>query len=149
MSSAQIINISSSDDIQKNEMEQLRQELKRIKSQLQALMNQLQTFNNIMVYHSGEYKKITVNEIIMIHSNNNYSTFYLDDGSKILTSKTLKYWETTINNKDLVRIHHSRLINKNKIHVIKVESSEIKLFGNVTARYSRMSKSKLSELLRN
>ncbi len=142
MNSAQIINISSGETMLKMEIERLRHELLRVQSQLNALMNQ-PVNGHVMVYDSGYYRRILVNEIIQIQSVSNYSLFYLDDGSKILTSKTLKYWETTLNHPDLVRIHNSNLINKNKIEFINVENSEIILTGNVTSRYSRMSKTEL------
>lgn len=142
MNSAQIINISSGEMLLKMEIERLRHELHRVQSQLYELMNQPSN-EDVMVYDSGYYRRVLVNEIIQIQSVSNYSIFYLEDGSKILTSKTLKYWETTLNHNDLVRIHNSSLINRNKIKCINVEKSEIILNGNLTSRYSRMSKSEL------
>ncbi len=146
MNSAQIVNISSNETLLKMEIQQLRHQLLSVQSQLSELLKQ-PTWEHVMVYTSGDYRRISVNEIIQIQSNNNYSTFYLDDGSKILTSKTLKYWETKLNHPDLVRIHHSSLINRNKIKIINVENSEIMLAGNITSRYSRMSKSELLKKL--
>lgn len=142
MNSAQIINISSGEMLLKMEIERLRHELHRVQSQLYELMNQPSN-EDVMVYDSGYYRRVLVNEIIQIQSVSNYSIFYLEDGSKILTSKTLKYWETTLNHNDLVRIHNSNLINRNKIKLINVENTEIILSGNITSRYSRMSKTEL------
>ena len=142
MNSAQIINISSGETLLKMEIEHLRNELFRVQSQLYELMNQPAN-EHVMIFDSGYYRRVLVNEIIQIQSASNYSIFYLDDGSKILTSKTLKYWETTLNHPDLVRIHNSSLINRNKIKCINVEKSEIILNGNLTSKYSRMSKSEL------
>lgn len=142
MNSAQIINISSGETLLKMEIEHLRHELIRVQSLLHELLKQ-PTVETVMIYDSGDYRRVSINEIIQIQSDSNYSTFYLDDGSKILTSKTLKYWETTLNHPDLVRIHNSSLINRNKIKCISVEKSEIILNGNLTSRYSRMPKSEL------
>ena len=142
MNSAQIINISSGETLLKMEIERLRHELHRVQSQLYELMNQPSN-EDVMVYDSGYYRRVLVNEIIQIQSVSNYSIFYLEDGSKILTSKTLKYWEKILNHPDLVRIHNSSLINRNKIKCINVEKSEIILNGNLTSKYSRMSKSEL------
>ena len=142
MNSAQIINISSGETLLKKEVEHLRHELLRVQSLLQELLKQ-PTVETVMIYDSGDYRRVSINEIIQIQSDSNYSTIYLDDGSKILTSKTLKHWETTLNHPILVRIHNSNLINRNKIKYINVEKSEIILNGNVISRYSRMSKSEL------
>lgn len=142
MNSAQIINISSGETLLKKEVEHLRHELLRVQTLLQELLKQA-TVETVMIYDSGDYRRVSINEIIQIQSDSNYSTIYLDDGSKILTSKTLKHWETTLNHPILVRIHNSNLINRNKIKYINVEKSEIILNGNVISRYSRMSKSEL------
>lgn len=142
MNSAQVINISPNESLLKMEIEDMRHQLLRVQMQLSELMKR-SIPDHFMVYNSGEYRRVSVYEIIQIASTNNYSTFYLDDGSKILTSRTLKYWEETINHPDLVRIHHSSLINKCKIKTLNIENSEIILSGNITTRYSRMSKSEL------
>lgn len=142
MASAQIINISSGETLLKKEVEYLRHELNRVQSILHDLSKK-PSIESVMIYETREYRRVSINEIIQIQSDSNYSTFYLDDGSKILTSKTLKHWETTLIHPDLVRIHKSNLINKNKIKFINVENSEIILTGNLTSKYSRMSKSDL------
>jgi two-component system LytT family response regulator len=142
MSSAQIINISSGETLLKQEVEHLRLELNKVQSVLHDLLKKT-TMESVMIYDTKEYRRVSINEIIQIQSDSNYSTFYLDDGSKILTSKTLKYWETTLMHPDLVRIHKSNLININKIKVVNVGNSEITLTANLTLKYSRMSKSDL------
>lgn len=142
MDTAQIINISSNEKILNKEIENLRHQLVKVQAQLSEILKH-QSSEYVMVYKSGVYVRVSVNEIIQIQSSNNYSTFYLDDGSKILTSKTLKYWESELNNRNLVRIHHSTLINKNKVKKVNLENSEIMLFGDITTKYSRMSKSSL------
>jgi two-component system LytT family response regulator len=142
MASAQIINISSGETLLKKEVEYLQHELIRVQSLLHEVLKK-PCIESVMIYESKGYRRVSINEIIQIQSDSNYSTFYLDDGSKILTSKTLKYWETTLIHPDLVRIHKSNLINKNKIKVVNVENFEIILTGNLTSRYSRMSKSAL------
>ena len=134
--------INSNDSLIQVEIKYLRQELNRVNSLLSKLSNQ-PSLDYVMVYNLGNYRRVSVFEIIQIQSNGNYSIFYLDDGCKILTSKTLKYWETTLNHSDLVRVHNSSLINRNKIKAVNVENSEITLTGNIFAKYSRMSKSKL------
>ena len=142
MASAQIINISSGETMLKMEVEHLRHELTRVQSILHDLLKK-PSIESVMIYDSKEYRRVSINEIILVQSDSNYSIFYLDDGSKILTSKTLKYWETTLMHPDLVRIHKSNLINKNKIKVVNVENSEIIMTGNLISKYSRMSKSDL------
>jgi two-component system LytT family response regulator len=53
---------------------------------------------------------------MMIVAVRNYSMVHLKNGEKILSSKTLKYWQDTINDPvNLLRIHRSYLIHRSVI----------------------------------
>ncbi|MBK9567760.1 MAG: LytTR family transcriptional regulator DNA-binding domain-containing protein [Saprospiraceae bacterium] len=41
----------------------------------------------------------------MIEAQGNYSNIYLLSGTKILTSKSLKYWSINLNDNTFLRIH--------------------------------------------
>lgn len=49
--------------------------------------------------------------IIRCESADNYTTFYLLDGSKIMVSKTIKHFEEMLSNYNFFRVHQSHLIN--------------------------------------
>ncbi len=75
--------------------------------------------NKFFIYHDKSRKVIDTSSILMIQSTSNYSTIYLDNGEKIFTSRTLKYWEELFNCASLMRIHRSYLINHLKINSIQ------------------------------
>ena len=50
-------------------------------------------------------------DIIHCKSDNNYTTFYFSDASKILVSKTLKYYADMLKEVGFLRVHQSHLIN--------------------------------------
>ncbi len=76
-----------------------------ITNQAQKLI--LKTTENIYV--------VNIQNIIRCKSENNYTTFFLNDGKKILISKTLKEYEELLQAYDFIRIHRSHLINLNYI----------------------------------
>ena len=129
--SALVKNMASNEVKLNQEIEQMKLELRLVQTQLSELLQQQLGQKYLMVYNSGQYRRISFNEIIQIQAHKNYSTFYLDDGNKIFTSRSLKYWENKLNHPDIVRIHNSTVINKNKIKIINVEQSEIILYGNI------------------
>ncbi|NMH27840.1 LytR/AlgR family response regulator transcription factor [Flavobacterium silvaticum] len=61
---------------------------------------------------------VPIEDILYIHGENNYSTFHLADQQKIVVSKTLKEYESTLPEQDFFRIHKSFLININHLHKI-------------------------------
>ena len=49
--------------------------------------------------------------VIRCESADNYTTFYLDDGCKIMVSKTIKHFEEMLSEHNFFRVHQSHLIN--------------------------------------
>lgn len=56
---------------------------------------------------------VTINDIIRCEAEANYTTFYINDGRKLIVSKTLKEYDTLFNEHHFFRIHQSHLINLN------------------------------------
>lgn len=54
---------------------------------------------------------VTVSDIIRCEAQANYTKFYLNDGRKILVSKTLKEYDSLFDGKLFFRAHQSHLIN--------------------------------------
>ena len=54
---------------------------------------------------------ITIDQIIYIEAESNYSKIHLSDGRSVLASKTLKYFEFRLSTHPFFRVHASYLIN--------------------------------------
>lgn len=54
---------------------------------------------------------VSLDEIIRCKSDNNYTTFYFDNGSKIMVTKTLKYFTDLLKESHFLRVHQSHLVN--------------------------------------
>jgi two-component system LytT family response regulator len=54
---------------------------------------------------------VLLSDIIRCKSDNNYTTFYLENKQNILVSKTLKYYADMLKEHQFLRVHQSHLIN--------------------------------------
>jgi len=64
---------------------------------------------------STGYKILHLEDIIWCRADNTYTTFHTKDGSKIVVSKPIKYYEELLPRESFLRIHQSQLINLNHI----------------------------------
>lgn len=97
----------------------------------------INTNPSVLVYNNGTYKKISVNEIIMIKAESNYSYIILENDEKLFTSRTIKHWTNTFNSASLLRIHKTYLVNVNKIKEINRKANTLLLSDNHKVNYSR------------
>jgi two-component system, LytTR family, response regulator len=58
---------------------------------------------------------VNIGEIIFCEANSAYTNVHLQDGRKMVASKPLGYFEVLLTNHKFFRIHHSYLINLNRI----------------------------------
>ena len=58
---------------------------------------------------------VSVNEILRCESDSNYTSFFLQDGSKILVTKTMKDYEDLLEPHGFIRVHHSHFVNINHV----------------------------------
>ncbi len=62
-------------------------------------------------------------DIIYVEAFNNYSTFHISDGRKIMVSKTIGYVESLIATDDFLRIHKTNIINMRHIESYNLSKS--------------------------
>lgn len=92
---------------------------------------------------------VDINNIIRCKSDNNYTTFYLNNGKKVLVSKTLKYYSNLLKNNNFIRVHQSHLVNKVFIkEFIRSDGGYLVLNDNSTVPVSSRKKSEVIELLK-
>lgn len=102
--------------------EDLANAIEKAKLQIHPDMEQLSVLKQLVTSPNHKPKKISlhttekiivvaIDEIIRCKSDNNYTTFYFSDKSKILVSKTLKYYADMLKEVGFLRVHQSHLIN--------------------------------------
>ncbi|WP_298880821.1 LytTR family DNA-binding domain-containing protein [uncultured Polaribacter sp.] len=138
--------LSSSIQKAKQQIEPQKEQLNILK---EAINNQNSILNRISLYTQDKIIIVNTDEIIRCQSDNNYTTFYLKDASKILVSKTLKYYADLLKNNGFIRVHQSHLINKLEIkEYIKSDGGYIILNNNTNIPVSVRKKADVINFLK-
>lgn len=66
---------------------------------------------NLLIPFYDRKRAVSVHEIIRLEGAGNYTKFFLKDGTKMLVSRTLKEYETLLDNQAFVRVHKSCIVN--------------------------------------
>jgi two-component system LytT family response regulator len=70
-------------------------------------------FKRIALNSSDKVIMVNIDDIIRCESQSNYTLFYLNNGEKILVTKSLKEYDNLLEEYSFIRVHHSHLINLN------------------------------------
>lgn len=90
------------------------------------------------------FEVVRVNEIIKCEADNNFTRFYLVGGRKVLICRTLKFYETLLEQYDFVRVHKSYLINIQHIQQYKKgKGGEVLMTGGLSVDVSPSHKDSL------
>lgn len=104
--------------------------LKQSISKVKAFLNKSEderSIDYISISTHDEIRRINVNDILRLEAMGNYTQFFLDDGSKILVTKTLKDYDEALG-ADFIRVHQSHLVNLKHIKAyIKTEGGYIEM----------------------
>lgn len=114
-----------------------------------ALVNNIQNDQKKIVLRTSESLFIIdVDSIMRCKSENNYTTFYLDDGRKIVTSKTMKDHEEALSYPYFMRCHRSHIINLNFVDRFdKNDGGQIVMKDDAEVPLSRKFRDRFFELL--
>lgn len=122
--------------------------LSSLKTQNNHIMINTQFAPDHMIALSAinEYILTTEENIVSCHSSGNYTEVHLEDGRKVVISKTLKDVERSFRTRWFVRVHHSHLINlKHAIKFLKKDGDRLLLDNGNEVMVSRSKKKDLME----
>lgn len=115
---------------------------KKLENLLLVLENQQQRdLHRIALTSAKETRFIKTAEIIHCESSNNYTTFFLVSGEKIMVSKPIFEYEEILSAYGFIRCHQSHLVNK--IHIrslVKEDGGYLLLADNKQVPISRLKK---------
>lgn len=104
-----------SDEELNNAIERAKINIQPDKEQLHILKNAVSAPNQnptkISLHTLDKISVVNLSEIIRCESDNNYTTFFFEDGQKILVSKTIKYYADLLKEHQFLRVHRSHLVN--------------------------------------
>lgn len=113
-----------------------------------VLSNSDVDINKIALPSGVGFEIIEIKSIVRCQSENNYTTFFLADGSKKLISRTLKEVEATLSEHSFFRVHQSHLINSRYVKMIsKQEGGTLLMEDGVEVPISRQKRSHINEIL--
>ena len=139
--------------------EDLANAIKKATNQIQPNKEQLSVLKESISSSTNHSKKISLttsekiivvnlDDIIRCESDNNYTTFYLENNQKILVSKTLKYYADLLKGNEFLRVHQSHLINTKYIkEYIKSDGGYLLLKDTTTIPVSVRKKNEVIEAL--
>lgn len=103
---------------------------------------------NISLHTLDKIMVVSIKEIIRCKSDNNYTTFFFENGTKIMVTKTLKYFSDLLKENHFLRVHQSHLINIKYIkEYIKSDGGYIVLKDKSTVPVSVRKRAEVLETL--
>jgi two-component system, LytTR family, response regulator len=120
----------------------------RLSLVLESLKNIQQNINLFGLLTSSGIEFIDSDKISIISIEDEQTTVYLINGEKIVTSKTMKEMEKTLENRNFLRVHLSYIINLNQVKkYINGDGGELLMNDGRIIPVSRNGKPKLLSLL--
>lgn len=125
----------------------------RSKEQLQVLfenlLNSNHSFPNIAIPTMEGLEIIRAQHILYVIGEGNYSQIHLKGKSPLLISKTIKYIEERVDNRDFFRIHHSCIVNLHEIaRYLKGAGGQVEMSDGKILNVARTRKDELLKVLR-
>ena len=133
-------------------IEKVQHQIQPDKEQLNVLQEAVTSPNTkptkVSLHTSDKIIVVNIEDIIRCKSDSNYTTFYFKDTSKILVSKTLKYYSDMLKEVGFLRIHQSHLINTKYIkEFIKSDGGYLVLKNKTTVPVSVRKKNEVISVL--
>lgn len=118
--------------------------------QLKVLVNNFRGLENRLgIATFSGYEFINVSDIIRCEANGKYTTFFLKNNQKILTSKNIGEYESILDPFHFFRVHRSHLVNINQIkQYVRGKSPSLILEDGSSIIVSPNKKDKLLALLK-
>ncbi len=115
---------------------------KKLENLLQVLQNEQQKdTHRIALTSAKETRFIKTKEIIRCESSNNYTTFYIFGGERIMVSKPIFEYEEMLQGYGFIRCHQTHLVNKRFIKsLVKQDGGYLLLEDGTEIPVSRMKK---------
>ncbi len=141
-----------SDEELKNAIEKAIHQIQPKNEQLLVLQESITTPNQlpkkISLHTLDKIVVVSLDEIIRCQSDNNYTTFYFDNGTKLMVTKTLKFYADLLKDNSFLRVHQSHLVNTKYIkEFIKSDGGYLVLKDKSTVSVSVRKRAEVIEML--
>ncbi|MFC3414426.1 LytR/AlgR family response regulator transcription factor [Algoriphagus hitonicola] len=124
------------------------EDLDRVLGKLETKKQLNSESGKVLLNTDQELHLIDPGEIIYCQSEGSYSWVFSKSGDKILVSKNLKHLESILPDQLFFRIHHSYLVNVQRINLLDKTHSNVILDAGVSLPLSRLRKKEFLETLK-
>jgi len=125
----------------------IQDEYKKAMLHLAHLVAEKSPPDRICLADTSKLQMVKLDDIVLLSSDNYYTTFYLSDGSKKVISKTLKTYQNMLGSQ-FIRPHRSYLVNKLHIVEYSFKNNVITLSNKMTVPVSRRKVAEIIEYLK-
>lgn len=91
----------------------------------------------IAIHSCSKIEFMDIDDIIYCQAEGNYCHIYTDNGKRLTSSKTLKYFETKIESNKFLRVHRSYLVNMGYLDSYLKNENSIELENGTLIPVSR------------
>lgn len=120
-----------------------------LKSMLNDYVKPIRAENKKVILKTAEaIYVIDTDDIVRCESNSNYTMFYINDGDKIMVSKSIKEFVDFLEERNFFRVHHSHLINLNFLKRFKKDELFCVLKDNTEVPVSFRKRNELLKMLK-
>lgn len=133
----------------------LKEAVQRAKSQsstferLSLLKENLQGSKKIALNTLEKIQIVKIDAIVRCESSVNYTTFYFEDGTKLLVTKTLKEFDKLLSDYTFLRVHQSHLVNTEFIKEFLKSNGELVMKDGTKVPVSTRKKAVVMEMFQN
>ncbi|MBL7763930.1 MAG: response regulator transcription factor [Chitinophagaceae bacterium] len=115
---------------------------------LLRLLQQQREEHRIAIPAAKEIRFVKTQDIIRCESSNNYTTFFLNSGEKLIVSKPIYEYEELLSDYGFIRCHQSHLVNKKFVRsIVKEDGGYLLLEDNEQIPVSRQKKEEVKNSL--
>lgn len=124
------------------------QEARVIKMPLEPSKKLFINPKKLLIPLSNRTVSVNICDILFCKSESNYTHIHLSDGTKILTSKCLKYYQEILTDRSFIRCHASYLANLDRVSAM-TEGNTILEIDKYQIPISRSRKKQVKSIFRN
>lgn len=128
-------------------IQELRKAIDRLKKQKQQVKSSKK--EQLVIPITDGYSFVQTDDIIRLEGQGNYTNIVLIDGTSLMVSKLLKYFEDRLDSQQFYRIHQSFLINLNHVHQFsRINGGRVKMIDGTWISIARSKKNQFIELIK-
>jgi DNA-binding LytR/AlgR family response regulator len=102
---------------------------------------------SLLIINQKSSKKVLVNHVVLLKADENYTTFFMENGHKKVVAHSIKFFESFLATHGFLRVHRSFMVNPDYIQHYNQEQATLTMTNGQTAFISRRRRFSIRGLL--